>query len=355
MLRKVKKKYYLENKLPLLIPLPGLGEQLSELGLGTLLRVEQTEHHDIHAAHDLFVPGVFLPRPLKQAVIINNDAGARLEGGDEVAEDLERVGGRVIVEDPAEEVDVRLLGHLLGKEIVRQQRDPLGDLSVGRDRLRRAVDRLLQVLHDKLHVLPPLRQGDAHEAVAAAHVDQRSPPRVNLTEVIPASFHVDEPKRLVALPARQRHHRFSHALGSVGVLAKGDKHGFFVDGVEGKLEPGPGEGGGLGVGLQGLEDVGGGGEDVLPVEADPGLEVRVLCQDPGGGRVGDEAGGGLVKDLVGDGETDQTGEVDGIERGFGLEVGEGDGGVEGNELGDAIVVDGGEGEGVKELEHKSVL
>lgn len=109
------------------------------------------------------------------------------------------------------------------------------------------------------------------------------------------------------------------------------------------------------MGLQGLEDVGGGGEDVLPVEADPGLEVRVLCQDPGGGRVGDEARGWLVKDLVGDGETDQTGEVDGIERGFGLEVGEGDGGVEGNELGDAIVVDGGEGERVKELEHKSVL
>lgn len=49
------------------------------------------------------------------------------------------------------------------------------------------------------------------------------------------------------------------------------------------------------------------------------------------------------------------GEVDGIECGFGLEVGEGDGGVEGNEFGDVIVVDGGEGEGVKELEYKLVL
>lgn len=38
-------------------------------------------------------------------------------------------------------------------------------------------------------------------------------------------------------------------FGFVGVFVKGDKYGFFVDGVEGKLEFGLGEGGGFGVGL----------------------------------------------------------------------------------------------------------
>lgn len=97
--RREAKETHLENK-----PIPGRLEQLPELLLSPLLRIQQREHDDVHAAHDPLVPGVFLAR-LTQAVVVDDDARARLEGGHQVAQDAHGVGGRVIVHDPAEEVD----------------------------------------------------------------------------------------------------------------------------------------------------------------------------------------------------------------------------------------------------------
>lgn len=61
---------------------------------------------------------------------------------------------------------------LLGEEVVGLQRDALGHVLVGGDWLGRAVDRLLQILHNKLGLLPLLAHVDTHEAVAAADIDK---------------------------------------------------------------------------------------------------------------------------------------------------------------------------------------
>lgn len=79
-------------------------EQVPELSLGALLGVDQGQHDHVHAAHEPVVPRVLLAR-LAQAVVVDDHAGARLECGDQVAQDTDRVGGRVVVEDPPEVVD----------------------------------------------------------------------------------------------------------------------------------------------------------------------------------------------------------------------------------------------------------
>ena len=94
-----KKRTHLENE-----PIPRGRKQRAELLLGALLRVEQREHDHVHAAHDALVPGVLAAR-LAQAVVVDEDAGAGLEGGHQVLEDADGVGSRVVVHDPAEEVD----------------------------------------------------------------------------------------------------------------------------------------------------------------------------------------------------------------------------------------------------------
>lgn len=65
-------------------------EQLPKFGLGALLCVEQREHDHVHAAHDLLIPGVLLAR-LAQAVVVDDDARARLEGRHEILENLDSV------------------------------------------------------------------------------------------------------------------------------------------------------------------------------------------------------------------------------------------------------------------------
>jgi hypothetical protein len=83
-------------------------KEVLKLLLGPLLGVEEHHHDHVHAAHHLFVPRVLGPRH-PETVVINNNAGAGLEGWDEVLENLDGIGGRVVVDDPAEEVDWRFL------------------------------------------------------------------------------------------------------------------------------------------------------------------------------------------------------------------------------------------------------
>lgn len=207
---------------------------------------------------------------------------------------------------------VGVLGHLLGEEIVRLQGDAGRDLGVGAQGPGRALDRLWEVLDHELHVAVLGGQADGHEAVGPANVDKGAAGGVEVAQVVPALFDIDEERGLVPLAARQAGHGAPHAAGSGRVLAEGGEHGLLVDRVEGELEAGAGQGRCLRVGLERLQDVAGCPEDVLAVEADPGLHVLVLGEDAGRGGVGDHAGGGLAKDTIGHGETEQAGEVDGV-------------------------------------------
>ena len=83
-------------------------EEVLKLLLSPLLGVEKHHHDHVHAAHHLFVPRVLGPGH-PEAVVINNNAGAGLEGWDEVLENLDGIGSRVVVDDPAEEVDWRFM------------------------------------------------------------------------------------------------------------------------------------------------------------------------------------------------------------------------------------------------------
>lgn len=153
-------------------------------------------------------------------------------------------GGRGVSGNMGEDVvTICVLGDLLGKEIVGQQGNPLGHQGVRADGVGRALDRLLEVLDHKLHVLVPVGQVDAHEAVGPADVDERAAGGVKVAEVVAALVNVDEEPRLISLAARQACHGPSHAAGSVGILAEGCKHGLLVHRVEGKLEAGASEGG----------------------------------------------------------------------------------------------------------------
>jgi len=82
----------------------GSSKQRPELVLVALLRVEQREHDQVHAAHNLLVPRVLGPGRA-EAVVVDDDARAGLERRDQVLQDLDGVGGRVVVDDPAEVVD----------------------------------------------------------------------------------------------------------------------------------------------------------------------------------------------------------------------------------------------------------
>ena len=266
---------------------------------------------------------------------------------------------------------VSVLGNLLRKEIMRNQLNPLGHLGIRTQRLRRAVNRLLQVLHHKPHVLVPLRQINTDKPMRPPNINKRAPLLIQLPEIIPPLLHIHKERRLVALAAGQARHGATHAPRAHGVLAKGREHGLLIHGIKRELEAGAGERRRLGVGVQSLQDVAGRGEDVLSVEADPGLHVLVLGEDAGRGRVRDDARGGLAEDAVGHGHAEDAGEVDGVEGGEGCEGGQGDGGGEGDEfrwgmsegggeggveggLTQAVVVDRGEGEDVEELRWGSV-
>lgn len=107
-----KRETHLEHK-----PVSGRLEQRAELGLGPLLRVQQRQHDNIHAAHDAVVPGGLVAR-LAQAVVVDQDAGAGLEGGNKVLEEADGVGGGVVVHDPAEVVDC---GWLLASEEIKKE------------------------------------------------------------------------------------------------------------------------------------------------------------------------------------------------------------------------------------------
>jgi len=220
------------------------------------------------------------------------------------------------------------LHHLRREEVVRLEADPLRDLRVLADGPRRAVHRLLQVLHHEPHapVLP--RQVDAHEPVAAPDVHQRAARRVHVREVVP----VHQVAHLVALAARQRRHGAAHAPRPLRVAPEGHEHGLLVGGAEGELEARAHEARRRRVGLQRLQDVRRGREDVLGVEAHPGAQVVVLGEEPRGGGVRDDARGGLGEDVVGGGHADDAGEVDGVEGRLGLQLGEGDGALDGDEF-----------------------
>lgn len=79
-------------------------EQFLELLLLTLLCVEQGQHYHVHASHELLVPWILRPG-LTQAVVIDDDASAGLHGWYKILEKFDGVRGRVIVEDPSEEVN----------------------------------------------------------------------------------------------------------------------------------------------------------------------------------------------------------------------------------------------------------
>lgn len=207
--------------------------------------------------------------------------------------------------------------------------DALGDIWILADRLGGALDRLWEILHDKLHPPPPPAQVDAHEAVAAPDVDQRAPAGVHVGQVVV----VDEVGDLVALAAGQAGHGLAHAPGAHGVPAKGGEHGLPVDGAKGDVEAGARERGGLGVVPERLQGVGGRGEDVLRVEPDPGPQVRVPHQHPGRGRVGDVPRGRLPEDGVRHGMAQVAGQVDGIKRGFGFQLGQRDGPIQRDKAG----------------------
>lgn len=92
-------KPYLERK-----PLICRPEQRPELVLMALLRVEQRQHNQVHAPDQLLVPWPFHPR-VAQTVVVDDHAGPRLQRGDEVLQQLDRAWRRIVVDDPAKEVD----------------------------------------------------------------------------------------------------------------------------------------------------------------------------------------------------------------------------------------------------------
>lgn len=187
----------------------------------------------------------------------------------------------------------------------------------------------MQILHDKLGLLPLIAQVDTHESVASADIDKGALLGIHVGQIVV----VDKVAHLVSLATSQAGHGAAHALGARGILAKGDEHGLLVDRVEGKVEAGTCQLGALGIGPQRLERVGGSREDVLGVEAHPGLQRAVLGEHAGGGGVGDEAGRGLLEDVVGHGMAESTSEVDGIQRSLGLELGKRNGRIDRDELG----------------------
>jgi hypothetical protein len=57
---------------------------------------------------------------------------------------------------------------------MRLEGDPLGNLGILRDGLRRGIYRLLEILYDKLHVLVSLREVDTDELQARKLALQQS-------------------------------------------------------------------------------------------------------------------------------------------------------------------------------------
>ena len=244
---------YLENK-----PITSSLEQVPELDLSALLRVEQSQHDQVHTTHDNLVPRVLLTG-LEEAVVVDDDASAGLKSGNQVLEKLDGVGGRVIVHDPAEKVDynsvlvtwtlqgegmiltIGILGNLLLEEIMSHQLNSASDLLVLADWLGSTLHRLGCILHHELHVLVLLGQVHADETVRATHVNKCATLSIDLTKVVAAALDVEQVRDLVALATGKADHSLTHATRTRRVLAESDEHGLLIDSVERKLEAGTGE------------------------------------------------------------------------------------------------------------------
>lgn len=212
---------------------------------------------------------------------------------------------------------------------MRLELNTAGHIGIVTNGRRGTFNRLLQVLHNKLHLLPLLGEGDRHEAVAAANVDKSAARSVNLLKVDV----VDKVVNLVALAAGQAGHGAGETLCADGLFANGGKHGLLIDGVKGKGEAGAGERGGFGMCLEGVNGAAGRGEDVFGIKTDPVLEVGVFGEDARGGGMCDEAGLGLVEDVVCHGVSYDAGKVDGVEGCLGLQILVGDFAVHGDQVG----------------------
>lgn len=75
-----------------------------KLLLIALVRIEQSQHDEVHAAHQPFIPRI-LRTGFSQAVIVDDNACAWFEGRDKILQKLHSVRVGVVVKDPSEVVD----------------------------------------------------------------------------------------------------------------------------------------------------------------------------------------------------------------------------------------------------------
>ncbi len=84
-------------------PVASFLEQLAELCLGALLRVQHGHHGQVHIPHQLLVPGILLAR-LAETVLVNQYTSTRLERRDQILQDRDGILLGKVMENPAEEV-----------------------------------------------------------------------------------------------------------------------------------------------------------------------------------------------------------------------------------------------------------
>jgi hypothetical protein len=189
---------------------------------------------------NLLVPRIRCVRFWK-AVIVDDDFGARFQSWDELLKHLGTVFVRLVVADPAEKVNVSILGRLFHIEIVCLEFNTLEEFW---RRLGRAIsDCFGQVLHDKAKFGKLFRQRDANESVGAANLVRGSDVSVsesrdchiglNGSYIDNCSFSKVGPWvvvnyiiNFITLSTGQRAHGSSKTFGTSGILAYLRKHGF---------------------------------------------------------------------------------------------------------------------------------
>lgn len=174
------------------------------------------------------------------------------------------------------------------------QCDAIRNVFILTNGLWRTVDSLLQILHHELGVLPLLAEVDTHEAMAASNVNKGTSVGIYIRKIVV----VDEMANLVAFSTCQARHSSSHAFRSCGIFAKGSKHGLLVDCVMCKVEASLGQRCSLGIGMQSLQSVSSGWEDVLGVEANPVPETVIFGEHSRCSSMSDIAGLWLLKHIV---------------------------------------------------------
>lgn len=92
-------------------------EKLFKFHFCSLLGVQESQHQQIHAPHELFIPVVLHSR-FAETVVVDEDARSRFESWDEVLQNCYSVFSGEVVQDPTEIIDCLLSAHILNQWVM---------------------------------------------------------------------------------------------------------------------------------------------------------------------------------------------------------------------------------------------